>query len=180
MLRNWGIWENLHGKSSATKDTWNFMRTRKMNPRQWISSCLGWGEDNFSIRRQRAALECPTFPVNPQEFRVPEVCLAAILDSRTTHGASGNVFDKIEVVTNKWSMKDTVKITMSVNKSSRVSKNNIVPKTKIGARSSLRKAKSVSVNSDTHNDYIYWINCTKMIFQFEFPTHFVLLQLIPD
>ena len=38
------------------------------------------------IRKQRAALECPTFPVNPREFRVPEVCLAAILDCRTMQG----------------------------------------------------------------------------------------------
>ena len=39
----------------------------------------------FTIWRQRAALECPTFPVNPREFRVPEVCVAAILDCRTIH-----------------------------------------------------------------------------------------------
>ena len=38
------------------------------------------------IRRQRAALECPTFSVKPREFRAPEVCLAAILDCRTTRG----------------------------------------------------------------------------------------------
>ena len=34
------------------------------------------------IRKQRAALECPTFPVNPREFRAPEVCLAASLTGR--------------------------------------------------------------------------------------------------
>ena len=28
-------------------------------------------EENFTIRRPRAALECPKFPVNPREFRVP-------------------------------------------------------------------------------------------------------------
>ena len=40
----------------------------------------------FTIWRQRAALEGPTFPVNPREFRVQEVCVAAILDCRTVHG----------------------------------------------------------------------------------------------
>ena len=37
--------------------------------------------------KQGAALACPTFPVSrPREFRVPEVCLAAILDCRTFLG----------------------------------------------------------------------------------------------
>ena len=36
-------------------------------------------------REQRAALERPTFPVNTWAFRVPEPCLAAILDCRTIH-----------------------------------------------------------------------------------------------
>ena len=35
--------------------------------------------------RQRAALECPTFPVNPREFRVPEEWLAAIFVCHTIH-----------------------------------------------------------------------------------------------
>ena len=42
--------------------------------------------DNFTILKQRAALEQPTFPVNPPQLRVPEPCLAAILDSRMIHG----------------------------------------------------------------------------------------------
>ena len=41
--------------------------------------------ENFAIQKQRAALERLTFPVNPQLFRVPEPCHAAILDCRTIH-----------------------------------------------------------------------------------------------
>ena len=37
---------------------------------------------NFMIRKQRAA----TFPVSPREFRVPEVCFAAILHCRIVYG----------------------------------------------------------------------------------------------
>ena len=40
----------------------------------------------FTIRKQRAAPERPTFPVNPPLFRVPEPCLAAILDCRMIQG----------------------------------------------------------------------------------------------
>ena len=36
--------------------------------------------------KQRAALERPTFPVNPLLFRVPEACFVAILDCRMIHG----------------------------------------------------------------------------------------------
>ena len=42
--------------------------------------------DARKIFDQRAALEHPTFSVNPLLFRVPEPCLAAILDSRMIHG----------------------------------------------------------------------------------------------
>ena len=42
--------------------------------------------ENFTILKQRAALERATFPVNPLPFQVPGLCLAAILDCRTTHG----------------------------------------------------------------------------------------------
>ena len=42
--------------------------------------------ENFAILRQRAALECPTFPVNPLLFRVSETCPAATLDCRMMHG----------------------------------------------------------------------------------------------
>ena len=48
--------------------------------------CFERRERIFTIRRPRAALECPTFPVTLREFRAPEVCLAAILDCRTIHG----------------------------------------------------------------------------------------------
>ena len=41
--------------------------------------------DTFTILKQGAALERPTFPVNPLQFRVPEPCLAAILDCRMMH-----------------------------------------------------------------------------------------------
>ena len=52
------------------------------------------------ILNQGAALECPTFPVNPQEFRVPEERLAAILGGRTIHGTrwvSQDTFLKIHL-----------------------------------------------------------------------------------
>ena len=39
-----------------------------------------------SLSDAGAALERPTFPVNPPLFRVPEPCLAAILDCCTLHG----------------------------------------------------------------------------------------------
>ena len=42
-------------------------------------------QEIFTILRQRASLERPTFPVNPLLFRVPAPCLAAILDCRTLH-----------------------------------------------------------------------------------------------
>ena len=42
--------------------------------------------ENSTIWRQRAGQECPTFPVNCREFRVREVCSAAILDCRNIHG----------------------------------------------------------------------------------------------
>ena len=47
---------------------------------------LSDARDNFTILKQGAALERPTFPVNPFQFRVPEPCLAAILDWRMMHG----------------------------------------------------------------------------------------------
>ena len=43
-------------------------------------------EKELSDPEQRPALECPTFPVSFREFRVPKVCLAAILDSHMMHG----------------------------------------------------------------------------------------------
>ena len=39
----------------------------------------------LTILNQGAALERPTFPVNPLLFRIPGPCLAAILDCCTTH-----------------------------------------------------------------------------------------------
>ena len=42
--------------------------------------------EKFTILKQRAALERPTFPVYPLQFRVPEPCFAAVLDCRTIHG----------------------------------------------------------------------------------------------
>ena len=41
--------------------------------------------DAVTILNQGAALERPTFPVNPLLFRVPGPCLAAILDCCTIH-----------------------------------------------------------------------------------------------
>ena len=43
-------------------------------------------QQNFKIRKQRAALECPTFPANHWISRVPEVCSGAILDCRSIFG----------------------------------------------------------------------------------------------
>ena len=45
-------------------------------------------KNNFTIQRQRAVLECSTFPVtvNPREFRAPEACFAPILDCLNIHG----------------------------------------------------------------------------------------------
>ena len=40
----------------------------------------------FTILKQRAPLERPTFPVNPWLFRVRKQCLATILDCRVIHG----------------------------------------------------------------------------------------------
>ena len=42
-------------------------------------------QDNFTILNQGAALERPTFPLNALQFRVPELCHAAILDCREIH-----------------------------------------------------------------------------------------------
>ena len=50
---------------------------------RWISCQM---QENFTILTQRAALEHPTFPVNPWQFRVPEECPATILDCRLLHG----------------------------------------------------------------------------------------------
>ena len=51
-----------------------------------------------TILNQGAALERPTFPVNPIPFWVPEPCLAAILDCRVNtlngSGRTGNVFER--------------------------------------------------------------------------------------
>ena len=50
---------------------------------RWI---LWMKRKNSVILRPRGALECPTFPVNPREFRVPEEWRAAILACRAIHG----------------------------------------------------------------------------------------------
>ena len=58
-------------------------------------------EKNSMILRQRPAFECPTFPANPREYRVPEECFAAILVYRTRHGirrVSQETFLKIHML----------------------------------------------------------------------------------
>ena len=45
-------------------------------------------QENFTILKQRAALERPTFPISPLLFWVPETCLAAVLDCRMINGIS--------------------------------------------------------------------------------------------
>ena len=64
--------------------------------KQWVNSWLRWEShrikripclmrENFMILKLRAALERPTLPVHPQQIRVTELCLAAILDCRLKH-----------------------------------------------------------------------------------------------
>ena len=53
---------------------------------------------NFTIRRQRAALECPTFPFNPREFRAPDMLCrdsGLPLNTRNSTGTAGNVFEDL-------------------------------------------------------------------------------------
>ena len=55
--------------------------------------------ENFTILKQRAALERPTLSVNPGLFRVPEQCFAANSelpqDTRNFLDTSGSAFDRL-------------------------------------------------------------------------------------
>ena len=58
---------------------------------------------NSVLSRQRTALECSTFPVNPRVFRVPGEWLAAILACSQTHGTHcvhQNTFLKVHPLQN--------------------------------------------------------------------------------
>ena len=92
--------ELLRGdKSSQTVESWwiNCLCNKRGASRLWVSCCLKFGicrttrilflmKGIFTILRQRAALEHPTFLLNPWLFWVPEVCIAAILGSSLIHG----------------------------------------------------------------------------------------------
>ena len=51
--------------------------------------------ENFTILKQLAALERPTFPVNRLPFRFPGPCLAAILDFLQQFEELGILLSKI-------------------------------------------------------------------------------------
>ena len=73
------------------------MRKRKMNPstvNQLLSQIQDLQDKVNALNEEKEFYDPETasrsgmshFPVNPREFRVPEVCSAAILDCRTIHG----------------------------------------------------------------------------------------------
>ena len=74
-------WEKLVVKEQIEQDKQFFYELST-----FASQLLIKTRRNLTILKQRAALERATFPVNTLLFRVPEPCLAAILDCRTTHG----------------------------------------------------------------------------------------------
>ena len=85
-------YEESVGKEQIAPDTWNLMNCL-CNKRGWLSFRIyttNWipcqMQETFTILKQPASLERPTFPVNPWPFRVPDECPAAILDCRLTHG----------------------------------------------------------------------------------------------
>ena len=88
--RNLGIHENLLWRSRSSKTSNNSLSCLRL----WVNC---WSDAKEFSKKQRAALERPTFPVNPLLFRGSEPCLAAILDCRTNTGnnmgTSGNVFE---------------------------------------------------------------------------------------
>ena len=67
-------------RNPSTVSSWLKFRISRT---RWIPSPT---QEIFTILRQRAALEHPTFPANPWISRAPEVCLAAILDCCSIHG----------------------------------------------------------------------------------------------
>ena len=77
--RNWRIEENLLRRCRSSETSKNFLSCPRLRVNCWSDA------KEFS-EKQRAALERPTFPVNPLLFRVPEQCFAAILDCRTIQG----------------------------------------------------------------------------------------------
>ena len=98
--RHWRIVKNLlrRNRSSKTSKNWWFVfasREESYDCESIVDSNSGSTEPRkflvrsarmFTILRQLAALERPTFPVNPLLFRVPGLCLVAILDCRLIHG----------------------------------------------------------------------------------------------
>ena len=90
--RNWRIEKSLlrrNRSSKTSKNWWIVCASVKYWLKFWIyrtKKIPCQKRENFTILKQRAALERPTFPVNTLQFRVPGPCLAAILDCRTIHG----------------------------------------------------------------------------------------------
>ena len=96
-LKNWG---EFVAKKQIERDKQELMSCQCIKRgilRLWVNCWLKFRiyrtkwipcqtRGNFTILKQRAALERLTFPVNPLLFRVPGPCLAAILDCRTIHG----------------------------------------------------------------------------------------------
>ena len=65
---------------------WRDGRSSTGSTLQFHQNALNQEQGCFTIRRQRTALKYPTFPANPWDFWVPEVCLAAVLDCRRKPG----------------------------------------------------------------------------------------------
>ena len=98
--RNWRIEENCSRRSRSSetsKNWWSVFATTEesydcksvFDANSWFteqSEFLIKSEGIFTILKQWAALERPTFTLNPLRFRVPEPCLATILDCRTLRG----------------------------------------------------------------------------------------------
>ena len=98
--RNWRIEENWsrRSRSSETSKNWwiVFATTEESYDCKSVFDANSWfteqseflikSEGIFTILKQWAALERPTFTLNPLQFRVREPCLATILDCRTIHG----------------------------------------------------------------------------------------------
>ena len=93
-------WEEFVAKKQIKLDQQeliNWLCIKRGILRLWVSCWLRFGnyrtkwipcqtQESHTILKQRAALERPTFPVNPLPFGVPEPCLASIRDCRMTHG----------------------------------------------------------------------------------------------
>ena len=87
------VWRIGHQEKIAKKlKNWEkpVVKEQIEQDKQFLMSCLRLRVNCWSRRegilRETAALERPTFPLNPPPFRVSEPSFAAILDCRTIHG----------------------------------------------------------------------------------------------